>query len=266
MNQPVTIALIELREQYQGLVSHHEQKASLAKAQLLHVEALLLENLFPAQELSTQASLEDEIPGLKEANVSPEIVYELSQSREPQLPEQTPKTTTAKRGRKATTISKISTPTASKQSVRNSQAKVESLISGSNSSQKGLGRKVVLSLPKEYQGLTKNDAVAKILQENAGKPVHIDDIIERLYGKLSVQDFKAEKTRMRTLLITGVKRNFWQKADVPQSFIIAGSSKTTSAVTKASAKTTARKTQTSSVKKSPTSRKPQNRGRRRTAA
>jgi hypothetical protein len=85
------------------------------------------------------------------------------------------------------------------------------------------GREQVLPLPAEYTGLSKIDTVAKVLEENKGKVMHMDDIIEQLYGKLSESDLKAEKVRMKDVMTRGVKRNLWRKAEgVPSSIIAAG--------------------------------------------
>jgi hypothetical protein len=85
------------------------------------------------------------------------------------------------------------------------------------------GREQVLSLPAEYAGLSKIDTVAKVLDENKGKVMHMDDIIEQLYGKLSGDDLKAEKVRMKDVMTRGVKRKLWRKAEGVPSSIIAGS-------------------------------------------
>jgi hypothetical protein len=100
------------------------------------------------------------------------------------------------------------------------------------------GREQVLSLPAEYAGLSKIDTVAKVLDENKGKVMHMDDIIEQLYGKLSGNELKAEKVRMKDVMTRGVKRKLWQKAEGVPSSIIAGpqsQSSTTSAKSSASA-------------------------------
>jgi hypothetical protein len=85
------------------------------------------------------------------------------------------------------------------------------------------GREQVLSLPAEYAGLSKIDTVAKVLDENKGKVMHMDDIIEQLYGKLSGDDLKAEKVRMKDVMTRGVKRKLWRKAEGVPSSIIGGS-------------------------------------------
>jgi hypothetical protein len=90
------------------------------------------------------------------------------------------------------------------------------------------GREQVLSLPAEYEGLSKIDTVAKVLDENKGRVMHMDDIIEQLYGKLSGDDLKAEKVRMKDVMTRGVKRKLWRKAEgVPSSIIASSQSQST---------------------------------------
>ncbi len=98
------------------------------------------------------------------------------------------------------------------------------------------GREQVLSLPAEYAGLSKIDTVAKVLDENKGKVMHMDDIIEQLYGKLSGDDLKAEKVRMKDVMTRGVKRKLWRKAEGVPSSIIGGSQSQSATSTGASPK------------------------------
>jgi hypothetical protein len=86
------------------------------------------------------------------------------------------------------------------------------------------GRTQVLSLPAQYAGLSKIETVAKVLEENKGKTMHMDEIIEHLYGKLSGEDLKAEKVRMKDVMTRGVQRQLWRKAQGVPSSIVAGES------------------------------------------
>lgn len=83
------------------------------------------------------------------------------------------------------------------------------------------GREQVLSLPSEFDGLSKIDAVAKVLNEHPGTVVHIEDIIKRFYGELNKADLKAEKDRMKDVMTRGVKRNLWSRATgIPSSYVV----------------------------------------------
>jgi hypothetical protein len=95
------------------------------------------------------------------------------------------------------------------------------------------GRTQVLSLPAQYAGLSKIETVAKVLEENQGKTMHMDEIIEHLYGKLSGEDLKAEKVRMKDVMTRGVQRQLWNKAQGVPSSIVAVEPKQRRAATEA---------------------------------
>jgi hypothetical protein len=96
------------------------------------------------------------------------------------------------------------------------------------------GRTQVLSLPAQYAGLSKIETVAKVLEEKPGTVMHMDAIIEQLYGKLSGEDLKAEKVRMKDVMTRGVQRKLWNKAPGVPSSIVAGEPKPPSATEKSS--------------------------------
>lgn len=85
--------------------------------------------------------------------------------------------------------------------------------------------RIVLPLLPEYEGLSKIDAVLKVMNDNAGSVVNIDEIIERLFGPLSLEDYKAEKTRTKDVMYRGIDRGLWLKADAPLSFTVPGNTK-----------------------------------------
>jgi hypothetical protein len=87
---------------------------------------------------------------------------------------------------------------------------------------KMLGAKPILTVHKDFAGLSKIDAVLKVMNETPGKPVHVNDIIERLYGKLSEAEAKAEKGRMKDVMNRGQGRKLWTKARAPLSFVVGG--------------------------------------------
>jgi hypothetical protein len=71
----------------------------------------------------------------------------------------------------------------------------------------------------DFDGLSKLHAVLKVMNENTGV-INVDDIIERLFGQLSLADYKAEKGRMKDVMNRGVKGGLWRKAPAPLSFIV----------------------------------------------
>ena len=85
------------------------------------------------------------------------------------------------------------------------------------------GREQVLSLPTEFEGLSKIEAVSKVLADQSGTVMHIEDIIERFYGELPKAELKAEKDRMKDVMTRGVKRGLWSRASgIPSSFVVNG--------------------------------------------
>jgi hypothetical protein len=80
--------------------------------------------------------------------------------------------------------------------------------------------RISFELLPAYQGKSKLDAIATVLEENQGKVVHQDDIIQELYGELSPEALKVERLRMKAALRQGVKKKLWQKSPKPSSYIL----------------------------------------------
>lgn len=75
-----------------------------------------------------------------------------------------------------------------------------------------------LPLLPVYQGITKLEAIRSVLKSYAGEDLHHDTIIQSLYGDLSPADLKAERVRIKTALLTGVKNNLWGKSPKPSTY------------------------------------------------
>jgi hypothetical protein len=71
-----------------------------------------------------------------------------------------------------------------------------------------------------YAELSKGDVIAQVLTAASGEVLHHDSIIQTLYGDLSPEELKAERTRIKTALLTGVKDGKWQKAFELSSYFI----------------------------------------------
>ena len=84
------------------------------------------------------------------------------------------------------------------------------------------GPKMVIDLRDEYQDLSKIEAVQKVLEDRAGKAVHIEKIIAELFGDLSSDELLAEKKRMNTILWKGVNQGMWRKLKRPRGAYISG--------------------------------------------
>ncbi len=115
----------------------------------------------------------------------------------------------------------------------------------------GQSPRIILPMHSDFTGLSKIEAVEKVMAENAGKPVHIDTIIDRLFGALSSAEAKAEKGRMKDVMNRGRDRKLWNKAPAPLSFVMGSSAGTVSKATnsKPGAKKTVRKGKTTSSRK-----------------
>lgn len=95
------------------------------------------------------------------------------------------------------------------------------------SSQKGLATTpsftaaMKLPLLPPYAGLSKIDATAAVFQEHPGQVLHIDELIEQLFGDLDSAELQAERIRMKDVMVRGVKRGLWKKVPkVPLSYIL----------------------------------------------
>jgi hypothetical protein len=75
-----------------------------------------------------------------------------------------------------------------------------------------------LPLLPVYQGVTKLEAIRSVLKTYAGEDLHHDTIIQSLYGDLSPADLKAERIRIKTALLTGVKNKLWGKSPKPSTY------------------------------------------------
>jgi hypothetical protein len=66
-------------------------------------------------------------------------------------------------------------------------------------------------LKAEFQETTFTDAVSQIL-DAANKPLHLDDLIEQMYGKVSDQTFQRAKVSLANVLSTGMGKGRWKSA------------------------------------------------------
>jgi hypothetical protein len=66
-------------------------------------------------------------------------------------------------------------------------------------------------LKTELKETTFTDAVSQIL-DAANKPLHLDDLIEQMYGKVSDQTFQRAKVSLANVLSTGMGKGRWKSA------------------------------------------------------
>ena len=127
---------------------------------------------------------------------------------------------------------------------------VEAIIPAAAESERGKAKpRTSLTLLPAFEGLTKREAIAQVLEQYSGEALHQDTIIQTLYGDLSIADLKAERSRMDTALRTGVKDQKWQKASVPASYVMAAPSEAKAAKPKAARKPAVGKAKASKSKR-----------------
>ena len=81
-------------------------------------------------------------------------------------------------------------------------------------------KRISLPLLPSFDGMTKLEAIASVLEKNRGEILHHDTIIQSLYGDLDLEELKAERVRIKTALLGGVKNEKWQKASVASSYFL----------------------------------------------
>ncbi|MGA7955310.1 MAG: hypothetical protein WCA07_17500 [Gloeobacterales cyanobacterium] len=185
MSNP-TVVLLELRQHYQSILAQSESQAVQAKAHLAHVEALLLDGLLqelPAPETTIAPSELPSLPALALTAVPPTAAIAVAPTSAPK-PSRLPKAKAAPEP----------APVSGKRSPR--------------------------PLLPAYQGLTRGEAIAQLLQATPGQEVTADGISESLFGKLSATDHKAERKSLNTQLYKGQSKKLWQKGTAPGTFTI----------------------------------------------
>jgi hypothetical protein len=81
-------------------------------------------------------------------------------------------------------------------------------------------KRISLPLLSSFDGMTKLESIASVLEKNRGEILHHDTIIQSLYGDLNLEELKAERVRIKTALLGGVKNKKWQKASVASSYFL----------------------------------------------
>jgi hypothetical protein len=84
----------------------------------------------------------------------------------------------------------------------------------------GASKRNSLPLLPIYKDMKKLDAIGVVLENYRGEVLHHDTIIQMLYGDLSPTELKAERVRIKTALLTGVKNKRWEKAPKPSSYFL----------------------------------------------
>jgi hypothetical protein len=172
--------LAALRERYTAMLSEGEHQIHHAKEQLIHLNALLLDQMLPVgavlEPLPVKAAL---------------------------APASTPA--------EEITVVESSGPAAAPKRVSAAAKKA-----AKNGKQPFL-RETALPLLRPYVGLTKTDAVAKVMEDHTGQIIYLDDVIKILHGDLDPVTLRQERARMRNLMWRGADRGLWDKVKGQES-------------------------------------------------
>jgi hypothetical protein len=198
----LTDSLIALKTQYERSLTEATTNASHLREQLSHVNALLLNHLLPSHGVVPQ-------PVQSELDVPVEAIAPVPATEAPASDSSAQRLHKAK----APAIAKSPAQTEAKQAPAKSRKSFEVL--------------------PVYQGMSKREAIAKVLEQHPGEVLHQDTIIQTLYGDLSPEDLKKERVRMDTSLRNGVKANKWKKTPVPASYVLEAIAPTSAAKAKA---------------------------------
>ena len=197
--------LLELKTNYEQILTELEEQASQIKARLTSVDTLIDDPLLGSDFLSV---LQGEANSL--TSTAPAPAPKTTKTVKSKA-EDRPKTTTPKAS-SSTSKKKSAAPKKAASQTKTKNKKTQKKTSSASSS----------SWPMQwpYTDMFKIDAIAQIMQENAGNSVNIDDLILQLYGELSGDDLKVERQRIKKSMYDGVQRNRWVKSpEDPMNYI-----------------------------------------------
>ncbi|AFY35819.1 hypothetical protein [Calothrix sp. PCC 7507] len=187
--------LLELRDYYARITEEYERLYTQARSQLNHVEALL--SNWSTSDTNHQISIvgvtretPTSIPGETRLSLSPANISDVELESTASAPQDSHN-------------SKIDN-SASATDINQYQDASTSLESNDHS-----GKILDIPMLPEYQGLTRMEAIKKLLQENIGTVCHIDFVVRSLYGELESHVFKVVKGRVQSSLTQGREKNNW---------------------------------------------------------
>ena len=102
-------------------------------------------------------------------------------------------------------------PASPKTKASDSQTKVEPQPAQSRTSRE---------LLPAYRGLTRLEAISRVLQATPGQEVTADSVSQALFGELSAAEHKAERKSLNTQLYKGAVQKLWKKGKTPATFLI----------------------------------------------
>jgi hypothetical protein len=184
--------LAALRDRYISMLSDAEHQAEHAKVQLVHLNALLVDQMFSPGLAPANLGTAEFQPASSSAALPPAVadipVFIAPAPAVSSVP-------VAPRGKRA------AAPKAPVTKGRKAPGQMS----------KSSTRETVLPLLPPYGGLTKIQAVQRVMEENSGKEIHLDEVIRILHGELDKITLRQERGRMRNLMWRGADRKLWDK-------------------------------------------------------
>jgi hypothetical protein len=222
--------LISLKSQYEYALTEANSKSVYLREQLAHVNALLLNQLLPSNQLQPLQTKVDTAPTLA---LSAQIEALGDQSVFPSLTVAEPVLAINNaRASKSRAQKQTSTKATPKSAKANSKRNVVGGPDRPTATARPPKREKIAASKRNsltplptYQGLRKLDAIAQVLEAERNQEVTIDSVVQSLYGNLSAAEHKAERLRMKTALFQGVQKGFWQKSATTPSSYFTGSLK-----------------------------------------
>jgi hypothetical protein len=214
----ITDSLIALRDQYQAVLNDTESKANQVREQLNHINALLVDQLVPREAVSSTNDWSSRLrfaPTITEETLlvlqgEPELI---SSPATPEMPATELESFIAEEPIATRPGRKKAKSTA--ESAQPLRSKVGTARQGTPATPSlGVGRylrETALPLMEPYQGMSKINAVTKVMQERAGDVIHIDEIIRTLHGSLGGETLRLERGRMRNVMQRGLKQKLWER-------------------------------------------------------
>lgn len=184
--------LAALRDRYISMLSDAEHQAEHAKVQLVHLNALLVDQMFSPGLAPANLGTAEFQSAPSSAALPPAVVADIPVFIAPAPAVSAP---ASPRGKKA------AAPKAPVTKGRKAPGQMS----------KSSTRDTVLPLLPPYGGLTKIQAVQRVMEEHSGQEIHLDEVIRILHGELDKITLRQERGRMRNLMWRGADRKLWDK-------------------------------------------------------
>ncbi len=244
----LTDSLIELRAHYELLLAEYEAKAVHVREQLNHINALLVDQLVPSSSGALQASLESTENLLAlEASFEPTVTEPKaadSFANQPSPAAGIATTSTLVSTSPPRTSTNATTPKPAKSRRKRSPASTQQTAESKFTTK--VGARIKLPLLAPYEGMSKIDAVQKMMASCNGQVAHIHDIMTALFGQLEGEEWQAEKLRMKDTMTRGIRRQLWQKVPgIPLSYQLINAAPKDRATSQLRSRTKSKATQSS---------------------